>query len=165
MKNIFLFCTLFFTMSLFSQNSTERWNSNLNRYEYFNNYGNLTGYKTYNSYNQTWEYYKVDSYNYENQVKSAINIDLIDSALNAKQQRYDNNLRNVRSVVDVIYNSFKKEATSYVVGEVCKYRFNKEYLSNISGKPYDFSSNSVTNSVILYLINGAELIKKQELAK
>lgn len=38
--------------SVYSQTSTEKYNSYQNRYEYFDNNGNMTGYKVYN-YNYT----------------------------------------------------------------------------------------------------------------
>lgn len=42
---------------MFSQSpsSTEKWNSTLKRYEYFDSNGKITGYKKYNNYNAQWE--------------------------------------------------------------------------------------------------------------
>ena len=64
-KLLCLFYCLFFFALTYSQTSTEKYNSLLERYEYFDNEGNLTGYKSYNSILEVWEYYKVEVNNYK----------------------------------------------------------------------------------------------------
>lgn len=65
MKNKFLLLILFFSVCTYSQTMTEKYNSILGRYEFFDNQGNLTGYKVYDSLFKEWKYYKVDVEVYE----------------------------------------------------------------------------------------------------
>jgi hypothetical protein len=65
MKNKYLLLLLFFCTCAFSQTMTEKYNSILGRYEYFDGQGNLTGYKVYDSLFKEWKYYQVEVQSYE----------------------------------------------------------------------------------------------------
>lgn len=57
MKNKITISLFFFTILFSAQlpSSTEKWNSTLERYEFFDSNGEITGYKKYNSYKKQWE--------------------------------------------------------------------------------------------------------------
>lgn len=62
MKKYYLLVLLLISALMFSQTSTKKYNSLMERYEHFDSNGNLTGYEAYNKYNQQWEYFSADQY-------------------------------------------------------------------------------------------------------
>ena len=170
MKYIFIFLLLF-SMNCFSQTSTEKYNSYLKRYEYFDNNGNMTGYKQYNTYLQQWEYFKVQSQNYQPQ--SSVNVNLVREVLNSKQEKYDLNLSRLKNKVKQIYRNidyivleFDRDdvptAMDYKYAEHLKYLFQNQYVKAVEQKGYDYSNNSLTEDVISYLENGSiQIITKE----
>lgn len=129
MKTKHLLLLLFFCTCAFSQTMTEKYNSILSRYEYFDSQGNLTGYKVYDSLFKEWKYYKVDTVVYE---KKPIqystppqdnNFQLLAETAMRMDREYSNNSN---SYNNNNYNS-KKEWTSKKLHEN-EYKFYKKDL-------------------------------------
>lgn len=158
-KLFFLFLISYYS---YSQDYTQKWNEYLNRYEFFDKRGNMTGYKKYNSYLQSWEYYNLNSENNYNTVKSSINAELIQNALNSRQESYNRNVRKINDIVDIIKNEFITQSKSSQIYNIMINRFYKEYINNINNNSYDLSNNSQTDKIINYLLDGAILIMKEE---
>lgn len=171
MKKITLLFLLLIYFTTYSQTSTEKYNSYLNRYEYFDNQGNLTGYKQYNSYLKQWEYFKVPNQNYQPQ--SSLNVNLAREVLNSKQEKYDLNFSRLKNKVKQIFRNIDyivlefdrddvPEELDYKYAEHLKYLFQNQYVKIVEQNGYDYSNNSVTENVISYLENGSiEIITKE----
>lgn len=90
--SLILLC-ITFTISLFGQSYTKKWNSIQQRYEYFDSRGRMFGYDKYNSITKSWEHYDSDTpYPYTKQPQTIIqpyNLDLIWEMAARKQQAYD----------------------------------------------------------------------------
>lgn len=165
---------LLFTITSFAQTTTEKYNSYLKRYEYFDSRGTLIGYKQYNSYLNQWEYYKTGSGGYQiQQPQSSINIDLVQKTLNSKQSAYDNNVKSVQNTVKVIYRNIDylvlkvitddPKELDYKYANHIKSLFETKCVKVVEQKSYDFSSSSTTNMVNDWLIKNSVNILKQEL--
>ncbi|WP_158730119.1 MULTISPECIES: hypothetical protein [unclassified Flavobacterium] len=89
---------------IYSQNSSEKWNSYLGRYEYFNGSGYMTGYKEYNKLTGSWDYYTVNQKprNIYNKVVSPVNETLVREVMASKQARYDANYQRVKNSISDI---------------------------------------------------------------
>jgi len=163
MKKTVLF--LLFSVCVYSQDYTQKWNEYYKRYEYFDSQGNMTGYKTYNSYTNTWEYFSVKSQGAYNPTKSNINIELTQRALNSRQERYNANKQILQNVIDKSYSYMRTFASNDQIYEKVSSRFTNEYFNKINGNSYDLSSKSVTDSLINFLMKGCDKILKEELGE
>jgi hypothetical protein len=136
----------------YAQQSTEKWNSYENRYEYFDSRGNMTGYKSYNPYEKQWEYYEV-SKKQKYEPTSNVNIPLAQKALVSRQNAYDRNRARLQEVVDNIYKALA-EIEDPTERKAKTDKFTKEYFNTINNTPADLSSNSTTDRIINYLNQG-----------
>lgn len=104
---IFSLLILLFSFSIsIAQTQTEKYNSYLERYEYFNSKGTMIGYKKYNSYLEQWEYTDLNSSNssssyYDNIPVYEPNYELINQVLAKKEANYMSN--------EVAYEELLKE--------------------------------------------------------
>lgn len=151
MKNIYLLLLFFISINLYSQTSTEKWNSYLNRYEYFDSNNNMIAYKTYNSYLKQWETYTVNNKSYEPQ--SNVNIPLTQQVLATKQKKYDSNIIKLNDCIDkslkfVIVVCQEKGYDLDTTTKFCD-KWKNKYISNLRND--DYSSDEYTLSVINYL--------------
>lgn len=161
----------------FSQTSTEKWNEYKKQYEYFDSNGNMTAYKVYNSNKNQWETYNVNSNSgYQIQpAQQSVNVPLVQKTLSTLQGKYDNNLIRVKNNIQNIYTNIDyiiiKEMTygepkelDYKYSERVKNIFYTDYIKNVENKKYDFSNNSLTDNVIIYLKEGSIQTIMQELS-
>lgn len=164
MRNFtFLLCFLLTFMSCFGQNSTEKYNTYLRRYEYFDSNGNMTGYKQYNNYLNQWEYYKSEEQGYQIQQPSPLgDIELTRQVLSSKQKQYDTNLETIREVVRVsvayIYSRAKAKGYSNEEAKRSATEFDVYYVNKVRYGKYDLSFDYVKNDLIIFLSNGAKKI-------
>ena len=151
MKNIVLIFLFFTSINLYSQTSTEKWNSYYNRYEYFDSNNKMIAYKTYNSYLNQWETYTVKNNSFETQ--SSLNLPLIEQTLAYKQNKYDSNIIKLKDCIA------RNQKIIIVVCQEKDYDFNttkkfldkweKQYVSELRNN--DYSSDAYTNDIINYL--------------
>lgn len=97
---LFLFCTMF----SFAQSFSEKYNSILGRYEYYNSQGSLIGYKSYDSVNRQWNYTDITVKN--SNVSSSINLPLIQQVMESRQSQYNTNSKSIKNLQDNIYSYF-----------------------------------------------------------
>lgn len=167
MKNKYLLLLLFFCTCAFSQTMTEKYNSYLNRYEYFDSSGNLTGYKTYNSYLGVWEYFKENTNTYNKKPiqyakpPTDDNFGLLQQVANQKQNSYNINHKKVDDVLSRIQYVISNEANTDLKRRL-QNRFNLEILNVLNKREYDYSSNSLTDNVIDWIYNVSAKIFKEE---
>jgi hypothetical protein len=167
MKNKYLLLLLFFCTCAFSQTMTEKYNSYLNRYEYFDSSGNLTGYKTYNSYLGVWEYFKENTNTYNKKPiqyakpPTDDNFALLQQVANQKQNSYNINHKKVDDVLSRIQYVISSEANTDLKRRL-QNRFNLEILNVLNKREYDYSSNSLTDNVIDWIYNVSAKIFKEE---
>ncbi|MDX6181929.1 hypothetical protein SGQ44_18285 [Flavobacterium sp. Fl-77] len=159
MKAIY-FLLLLFTVNSFAQTATEKYNTYLKRFEYFDSRGNLTGYKQYNSYLNQWEYYENKHQGYEiKQPQSSIDVDLVQKTLSSKQSRYDYNLKRIQESINsstlYLYASSKNKGYSYEESKRSVTEFEAYYVNKVRYGKYDLSYNSVADDLIGFLSKGA----------
>lgn len=153
MKKLILSALLLITINCFSQTTSEKWNSLYERYEYRDNNGNLVGYKRYNSLNGSWEYTNVNNYSQYDNSGYNNNLILLDKALAAKQERYDNNKVFYDKGVIIIQreiDSYRRVLKSENATEGLK-KFNEEIEIQIYGKNHNYSELPIVNGLIKYL--------------
>lgn len=150
-KILFSILFLLVVQISFSQTSSKRYNSYLNRYEYFDGYGNMTGYEKWNSYKNQWEYYSVNNTNAYNKkpielapVTSNVDTGLINNVLATKQKQYDNNYSAIKGKIDYIYSIFDNFD---IYSEYPQVAFFKEEIS-ISYKVFQQTIKRYQNSDI-----------------
>lgn len=155
MKIKYLLLLLFFCTCAFSQTMTEKYNSYLNRYEYFDSYGNLTGYKSYNSYTGVWEYYSENA-NSNNRKpieyakpQTDDNFALLQQVANQKQNSYNSNHKRVQECFATIQTLI--DAKDLELRVRTQNRFNSEVFNVVNNEGYDYSNNSLTNQVIKFI--------------
>lgn len=151
-----LYLILFLLMSIYmnSQTVTEKYNSLMNRYEYYNASGNMIGYKTYDNLMNTWNYYDVPQQaqtqsNY--QYVQPINLQLVNQALADKQTKYDANTKSVQNAINQLRTNVNNSAYSANVINSAIFAFNEQCVKVLNNKSYDYSSNSVTTQIINWL--------------
>lgn len=122
----------------FSQTSSKRYNSYLNRYEYFDGYGNMTGYEKWNSYKNQWDYYAVNNSNVYNRkpielapVTSNVDIDLVNKALAENQRRYDNQVAEAKKTAEREILIEREKAINRMNQIIDYYNRTKSYPSTI----------------------------------
>lgn len=156
MKIFYLFL-LFYSFGSSAQTATEKYNSYLKRYEYFDSNGYMTGYKQYNTYRNQWEYYKTE--NQAQQPTPSFDLELTRQVLSSKQKRYDyNNQRiqnEVKESVTFIYASSKMKGFTYEEGKRAVTEFDVYYVNKIRYGNYDLSYDSVADNLITFLAKGA----------
>lgn len=93
------FILLFFSCGVFAQTvtTTKKYNDILNRYEYFNSYGQKIGYETYEPITRTWKYTQLnatpqnDPYYHINDYGNTISVNnsaLVERVMAEKQRKY-----------------------------------------------------------------------------
>lgn len=167
MKNKYIIFLLFFCLCSYSQTMTEKYNSYLNRYEYFDSYGNLTGYKSYNSYLGVWEYFKNNEEAYNRKPtqyakpRTDNNFELLQQVANQKESSYNRNRRRVEEVLSRI-QSVNNVGSNLELNMRKEKRFNSEVINVLNRKGYDYSSNSLTENVISWIYTVAAKINEEE---
>lgn len=154
MKNFSLLILLLsFSISI-AQTQTEKYNSYLERYEFFNAKGTMIGYKKYNSYLKQWEYTDLNSSNssssyYDNIPVYEPNYELINQVLAKKEANYMSNevayeelLKEVGIKLRSFYGAGSKSHTKAL--ERFKFIFNNrlDKWTNSSGR-IDISNDNV----------------------
>jgi len=157
MKNALIFLVLLIINISHSQSTVQKYNSLLNRYEYFDSAGKLIGYKSYNSLMQQWEYYEINSNkkksDYGNYV-SPIDLNLVQTTLQNKQERYNRNKQIVFIRLDEIRNKLYDHFQDPQKKKEALRRGTLLYntINDISDN-YDFSNTNKTNELISILNN------------
>lgn len=157
MKNFYyvLFFLIIITPRLAAQNTVERYNELMNRYEYFNSSNNMIGYKTYNKLRAQWEYYSLEQKNQQQEYtyNQPYNANLINQALSQKQNNYNYNSKKIQEAIEDIDDSFYEyENYDAMHGDF------GNILKTLREKRYDFSSNDMTRKVINYMYESASVI-------
>ena len=163
MKKIIIIFIFLNSLINYSQTTSEKWSSLYKRYEYTDSNGNLIGYKSYNSLTDSWDYTNlnntvkdVDNRNYDTTLQ------LLDRAMAAKQNRYDNHKlkydAGFKKVQDFINKLRKLLAEPDTKEEYDK--FEKDVVSKLYNKNYDYSSPQVVDSLIDYIYKGFENLYK-----
>lgn len=170
MKTKYLLFLLFFSICTYSQTMTEKYNSYLNRYEYYDSSGNLTGYKTYNSYLGVWEYFKENTNTYNKKPiqyakpPTDDNFALLQQVVNQKQNSYNSNHKRVQKdlsmYLDVINNP-ELELTSEQRTRMLN-RYKLEVINFLNNTRYDYSNTSITNQVRDFIAKKFEEICRSE---
>lgn len=153
MKKLFalLFCV--YGVSSIAQTTTEKYNSLMSRYEYYNSSGTMIGYKTYDSLMQTWNYHEVKQPTQTQptyQYIEPVNLKLINQALASKQARYDNNTKSVQDAINILRNNVNNSAYSQTVKNNCISAFNEKCVAVLNANTYDYT-NSKTTEIINWL--------------
>jgi hypothetical protein len=158
-------CSFFFSSA---QTMTEKYNSLMNRYEYFNSQGHMVGYKSYDSLMKQWNYYEVTQEQQpQNTYVEPINLDYVNKALSTKQAKLDANVARIDNAVNDIGIKIQNLEIDYSIKEIVMATF-QNALKTINNKKLDYSNNNTTREVINYLysqVNNeiAAQLKKQEL--
>ena len=157
MKRILSLFLLFFYMSSLAQSHSEKYNSLLKRYEYYNDQGQIIGYKIYDIINRQWEYTDLSQtksgYDYP-PITSSINLPLIQQVMSTKQNQYNSNLSSINNYINELRtllnnSSFNEESKIKI-----KQKFNSQYLEPMHAKGFDFSNYSLTNQILQWLKDG-----------
>jgi len=152
MKKLFLLLILQICLQSNAQTLTEKYNSIMNRYEYFDSEGKLVGYKVYDNLGAQWKYYDSSKTknNPTNSYIQPINLNLLNKSLSSIQQRYNLNTTKVQEAINDIatrITNLKLEADTY---EIVKFRFDKS-LEYLNSQKFDYTKNVVTQNAIKYL--------------
>lgn len=148
-----LFCL---NANVYSQNYTEKYNSTRSRYEYFDSRGNLIGYKKYNSTSNRWEYTDLQNNSSRRRYsdpKSPYDWDLIERAMQHKQQAIDNNTNYIYDKIDefnkaVDFVSQKNGGlTEKQINEIKQ--FDRDLKKTTNG--LDLSNNGDVRSVVSWI--------------
>ncbi|MEO5775901.1 MAG: hypothetical protein ABIQ27_03290 [Flavobacterium sp.] len=167
MKALFTLVIFIFCVSLYSQTSTEKYNSVSDRFETFNSNGDMISYKTYNSIKGQWETYSVnDKSDGVYHPQSSVNTDLMQRALQSKQNRFDANKERITAMLNLCYVTIYQKIdskTNYTIYTRVYNRFTNEYVTPLNNKSYDFSNTVLTDNIINWLDTGLKTIFSQEL--
>ncbi|MEE1961187.1 hypothetical protein V1387_00730 [Allomuricauda taeanensis] len=153
MKSFIVCSLLLFGSYCFSQDYTKKYNSYLERYEFYNSQGTLIGYQTYNPYLKQWEYTDaIKSTNSQYTYQNTQDLDLIDRVLSSKESRFDSNVQKVQNKIDYLHglllNIRDPETRKYAAN-----RFSKAVSNFSSNYPnLDYSNNDTANQVMNYFI-------------
>lgn len=153
---LFVYTLFFFgfVIDIEAQNYTSKYNSLLERYEYFDSNGNMIGYKKWNSLYDRWEYTDKSQQNNRSRYESPYNLDLIQKAVIHKQQQHDRNLDLIYDKLDEIYETLdnvvdiKGKLSNQELEEVTK--FEKEVNETCR---CDLSNTGNVRKIILWLNN------------
>lgn len=162
MRFLFFLVLFLFTTSVVSQSYYEKYNNLSGRYEFYDSKTNvLIGYKTYNSLQKRWETTYVNdnqkSSNKYNETKSSVNTDLLNNALNAKQQRYNYNVQRIKdAVVSINQRIDNNLQPDYELASIVKDKFYKDYVKPLESRNTDYSNDFATNNTINYLNNSLQ---------
>jgi hypothetical protein len=149
---------------------TEKYNSYLNRYEYFDSSGNLTGYKTYNSYLGVWEYFNENTNTYNKKPiqyakpPTDDNFALLQQVANQKQNSYNSNHKRIGEYLEKIKINIFEIENLEIRAKTLK-RYDSEIVDVINNKGYDLSSNALTQQVLDFIYNKFNAIKAEEFKK
>lgn len=150
---------------IYSQNSSEKWNSYLGRYEYFNGSGYMTGYKEYNKLTGSWDYYTVNQKprNIYNKVVSPVNETLVREVMASKQARYDANYQRVQNTISDIQAKIQNFDIEEERIKIIDKRFRIEYVEGLNNsKSYDLSNNNIARQIVNWLYTGYNKIISEE---
>lgn len=154
MTRLYLTFFLLVGITMNSQTITEKYNSLMNRYEYYNSSGNMVGYKTYDSLMDTWNYYDVGKQTKaksNNNYVQPINLQLVNKALSNKQSRYDYNVQRIQNAINQINENVYNSSYSADVINQSITDFNEKCLEVLNSKKYDYSSDSKTTEIINWM--------------
>lgn len=152
--------TVFTCGNVYSQTKTKKYNSLMERYEYFDSSGSMIGYEKYNSLMERWEYFDIKSKNNSNKYGDYIkpvNTALIAKGLEAKQNRYDNNVSIIQSKITFIDDAFqlyfKYQRNPEIAKRITTIKdLHSSFIEGVGQiKGYDFSSNATTQNVLNWL--------------
>lgn len=158
MNKLFFILLFLFSFNLcFSQTSTEKWNEYKKQYEYFDSNGNMTAYKVYNSYKKQQETYTIQTNNYNPQ--PVVNTELVQKTLSTLQSRYDANFARLKKDVEkftmYIYATAKSKGYGYEDSNKAVNLYKLNYVDKVSNGGYDLSSNTLTDKLSTFLLDGA----------
>lgn len=171
MKNLIIILIVLVANSAMGQTQTEKYNSILNRYEFFDGQ-KMIGYKVYNSILDQWEYTdltKNDNVNDDQPHQSpyrhlqpiqTFNETAVYKTLAIKEERHENNVAQIQQLVNDL--SFKLEEISNIQKrELARNEWNR-LLENFNSKnsKLDYSSSQRTQSVKDYFIKSFNKIIK-----
>jgi hypothetical protein len=184
MKKLILILCLILAFSSYSQTRTKKYNSLQERYEYFEN-GRMVGYEKYNSLRKQWEYYstKKSSSNSYSDRQSNFDVGLARMALEAKQNRYDNEKEIVEQnmarlselqteISEHAYNindTNKRDQIIELYNEKYKRYYNKKYPNKEAFvyviKSFNLTTAMLNDIVVLYNSSFKEVMSKPEKRK
>jgi len=113
-KRTFILLLLIFSFSISNaQTSTKKYNSYLERYEYFNNNGVMIGFEKYNSYLEQWEYTDIgisnsSSSKYEDIPVYEPNYNLINKVLAKKEAQYNSRMDAAEQLIAEVANKLNE---------------------------------------------------------
>lgn len=161
MKNFYyvLFFLIVITPRVAAQNTVERYNELMNRYEYFNSSNNMIGYKTYNKLRAQWEYYSLEQQTQQQEYtyNQPYNTNLINQALSQKQKNWSYNVQQIKNTID---NAFRK-FDDYEEAVEMKNEL-RVVLKKLESQNYDYSSNDITRKVINHINASARYILNED---
>lgn len=168
MKKFILSASLLIGISCFSQSVTKKYNSFYDRYEYFDPNGNMISYEKYNSLAKQWEMYNVDGSNISSSTRQPtqyrdpqqLSISDLGNAMTAKQNRYDNNVQQVQSTVNSIYNQINNLNVTNEQRQLIHDTFQKSCVNEVNRTRINYSSANETNRVIQWLYDSVNTIIK-----
>ncbi|RZK26880.1 MAG: hypothetical protein EOO43_01445, partial [Flavobacterium sp.] len=170
MKTIAFITVMLFSLTCYAQTMTEKYNSLMNRYEYFNAQGQMVGYKSYDSLMKQWNYYEVTQPKQpQNTYVEPINLDYVNKALSTKQAKLDANVAKIDNAVNDIGTKIQNLEIDSDIKEIVMYTF-QNALKTINSRKLDYSNNNTTREVLNYLYKqvndeiALQVKNKQELA-
>ena len=133
----------------------------MNRYEYYDGYGNLIGYKKWNSIMNQYEYYDTRSNrtNKKREYVKPYDFNLINNALANKQRNFDSNVSRIQAKIlriDKMFSLFY----DYIENPSVKKRENDvkklqnafiKGIQKINNSRLDYGRSSVTRKIIDWL--------------
>ena len=167
MKNIYTFIILLLCLSSYSQTITEKYNSYLNRYEYFDSNGNLNGYKSYNSYLGVWEYFSNNSATYSRKpvqyapAPKDNSFALLQQTVMQRQSDYNSNKKIIDDLL-VKLNERIIDIKNYEIYSIVHKRFGLEVINFLNRSNIDFSNGSRVNEVRTFIVNKYNSIESEE---
>ncbi len=165
MKKVIIPLMLLLGTFYFSQTATKKYNSFQNRYEYFDSGGNMIGYEKYNNLSEQWEYYTTGNTSQTRQptqYRDPAKVDM-SSTINAAsvlQNRYDNNVQKLQSVINNISNQINNLDVDDEQKQVISNNFQKQCVNELNQKNINYSSANETNRAIQWLYDSLNIIIK-----
>jgi hypothetical protein len=144
-----LLTAILFSLQVYSQTMYEKYNNYLNRYEYFDTYGQMIGYKTYNAYTKTWEYYK--SGQTDNDMHLTETARYVGGVQAQLQARYEYNHKRLTNSIEALAFRVSNSSYSDYVKENSLKFFNEKCINGLNSQKYDLTSNSQITQIIAWL--------------
>lgn len=162
MKRAIFILSFVLSSNIYAQTTTEKYNSIMQQYEYFDSNGSMIGYKKYNSIMRQWEYYTVGkktSNSYNQEYINPVDYNLVNNALAHKQNAYNNNKAKIQAKNEYIANNFEFlfkykniPAVNRRINEINSlYESYNKGIEDINSSNTDLSSNAMTYEIIKWL--------------